>query len=1029
MEMPLGAMTPFSQRGLALFVRDWRPFRLLAAGPRRALLGLLAFAVLFGCLVEDRGALIRTRHTDVGTYFSAAWAIRSGSDPYDARDRNGWHYTYPPLLAVLLAPLADALPGMRRSWLLPYAVSVGLWYAMSVAFLFVAADRLARVLIGSMAGIGPPTEGRSDGGLDPARRWAWRWWTLLFWPLLLCVPAICRSVIRGQVGPLWLMLVCLTIADVVERRPTRAGLWLAGAICLKVIPGLLLVYPLWRRDWRMLGGAAIGLALGLIVVPLAAMGPHDFARANVHFFDSYVRPTLTGGRIDPAVEHEMVDPRTSDTNSFVAVLMNTGHLVLGTERSYTPPRFARVGHWVLGGAMLAITLAAAGFAPRGRAWVPDPINEAMFLGLLAVVMLPVAPVCHPHYFMLMVPLLVAVLATYLGPNGLPNVRLGWVVLLALVPASQLVTAAPGFQVLRDVGLVTWVAVAVWAAASARLWTRTRAATGDAGGPGSWAARGPIPAAPAQRRPVAPTRAERSRPGHRLTGGRQAVAAFVGLTAVLFTLAFARSVNRAADPDEHQFVAPAALLASHGLLPYVDYPYFHMPDLVFVLAGLTGWTSWKLLAARTISAACGTATVAALFAAGWRAMPVGLPRPLRWTLAGGPVLVFATSRLFTYTSGAAWNHDTAVLCLVLAFLAHTRGMRRGSVALITLAGFGAGLALGIRLSFALAVVPLAVSAWMGASPLSRRQRLMAIGAAAIAATAANAPVLWLLTLAPGRVAFGNLGYPSLSTAYYRSIHEHGLTFAGKVGSTLSKFLTDPGNLAILAGFVVVLVGGRRAARREPAAGPYRGECRLALGVVAALWIGAMGPTPMMQQYNYALLPFMLLAILYALASVARGDAGRLRRVARVVAITTVVAGGSGLRWYWWVVRLPVPGQWTPVVQHREGQWIRRLAGPGARVLTMESTVPLEGGLDIVPEYATGRFVLLTARFQPAADRRADDMVGPGDLPSLLDPRPPDAVFARVPATVDAPFIAYAQDHGYRRAISPDGVNQLWLRPGL
>jgi hypothetical protein len=46
--------------------------------------------------------------------------------------------------------------------------------------------------------------------------------------------------------------------------------------------------------------------------------------------------------------------------------------------------------------------------------------------------------------------------------------------MALVPASHLITAAPGFQVLRDVGLVTWVAVAVWAGAAARLWGRTRA---------------------------------------------------------------------------------------------------------------------------------------------------------------------------------------------------------------------------------------------------------------------------------------------------------------------------------------------------------------------------------------------------------------------------------------------------------------------------------------------------------------------------------------------------------------------------
>ncbi len=1022
----------------------WRPFRLLAAGPRRALLALLAFAVIYGCFVEDRGALIRTRHTDVGTYFSAAWAIRIGSDPYDARDRNGWHYTDPPLLAVLLTPLADAPPAMRRTGLLPYAVSVGVWYGLSVAFLFLAADRLARALIGAIARRQSIT-GRSPAGNDPARRWAWRWWTLVFWPLLLCLPAICRSVIRGQVGPLWLLLICLMVADVVERRPLRAGLWLAGAICVKVIPAFLLIYPLWRRDWRMLAGTATGLFLGLFAVPLLAMGPGDFARANVHFVDSYVRPALTGGRIDPAVEHERVDPRTSDTNAFVACLMNTGHLLFGTERPYTPPRFARVGHWVLGGLMTVATLAAAGFAAprRGR----DPINEAIFLGLLTVVMLPLAPVCPPHYFMLLAPLLMAVLATYLGPGGLPYVTPGWVGLLALVPASHLVTATPGFQSLRDLGLVTWAAVAVWAGVALRLRARTAGGTDHADGTG-WSTTPPdhlprrprrdgvptVTPSPASPPTVAPART-RARWTH--------LVAFVGLAGVLFVVQFARSVNRSADPDEHQFVAPGAMLAAHGRLPYVDYPYFHMPNLVFLVAALTGWTSWKLLAARTISAACGTATVAALFAAGWRAMP-GLPPRLRWTLVGGPVLVFTTCRLFTYTSGAAWNHDTATLCMVLAFLAHVRGIRRGRVGLLALAGFLAGMALGIRLSFALAVVPLAASLWYGlwcgASPLSRRQRLAALLAAASAAAVANAPTLWLLSVAPRRVVFGNLGYPSLSTAYYRSIHQHGMTLPGKVGSSLSKFLTDPGNLALLLAFAAVTLGPLWAARarrarvpRKPWTGAYggdfAGEFVLAGLVILALWVGAMGPTPMMQQYNYALVPFMLLAILYALATAARSDPARLRRVARVVAVASLVVGGSGLRWYWWVVRLPSPRLWTPVVQHEEGRWIRGLTGPDARVLTMESTVPLEAGLDVVPEYATGRFVLLTARFQPAEARRTDDMVGAAELASLLDRDPPDAVFARLPATVDAPFINYAQGHGYQRFTSPGGANQLWLRPGL
>jgi hypothetical protein len=509
-----------------------------------------------------------------------------------------------------------------------------------------------------------------------------------------------------------------------------------------------------------------------------------------------------------------------------------------------------------------------------------------------------------------------------------------------------------------------------------------------------------------------------------------------LVVALFTLQFARSVNRSCDPDEYQFVAPAAMLAAHGRLPYVDYPYFHMPELVFLLAAATGRTSWKLLAARSVSAACGTATVAALFALGWRAM-AGVPPRLRWTLVGGPVLVFATCRLFTYTSGGAWNHDTAVLCLVLAFGLHLRGLRRGSVAAVAGAGMFAGLAFGIRLSLALAVVPLAVSVATGPSPFSRARRAAAIVAAAAAAVLVNAPFLWLLALAPRRVVFGNLGYPGISTAYYRSIHQPQMSTLGKVGSSLAKFVTDPGNLLLLVAFTAAVTSpvwrrcrpGSPASHGGPWTGPFRHEFRSAIGVVAALWVGAMGPTPMMQQYNYALVPFMLLATLYALATAATLDTARAARLARGVAIAAVVVGGSGLRWYWWVVRLPSPQRWEPVVQHAQGQWIRGLTGPAAHVLTIEATIPLEAGLEIYPEFATGRFVLLTARFLPASDRRAQGLFDASDLPGLLARRPPDAVFARLPATSDQPFVDYASAHGYRRVLSADHSNQLWLRPGL
>ena len=75
-----------------------------------------------------------------------------------------------------------------------------------------------------------------------------------------------------------------------------------------------------------------------------------------------------------------------------------------------------------------------------------------------------------------------------------------------------------------------------------------------------------------------------------------------LWAMVVTLLVLRSMNLGfPDHDEHQFVASATLLARHGLLPYRDYPYFHVPYLVFVDAGLFRITPYLLLAAQFFSA--------------------------------------------------------------------------------------------------------------------------------------------------------------------------------------------------------------------------------------------------------------------------------------------------------------------------------------------------------------------------------------------------------------------------------------------
>src|SRR5204863_4452802 len=113
---------------------------------RRGLAAFFALFVAFGGLVEMRTALLSRRMGDLDCFLRAAWAVRSGADLYDVTDDNGFHYNYPPLLAILAAPLADPPGGADRSGMVPFAVSVAICYALNLVCLGLAVHCLALVL-------------------------------------------------------------------------------------------------------------------------------------------------------------------------------------------------------------------------------------------------------------------------------------------------------------------------------------------------------------------------------------------------------------------------------------------------------------------------------------------------------------------------------------------------------------------------------------------------------------------------------------------------------------------------------------------------------------------------------------------------------------------------------------------------------------------------------------------------------------------------------------------------------------------
>lgn len=436
----------------------------------KTLLVLFALAVLaFGVLIELRSAFQKTSKTDFGVYARAAWAVRDGHDIYHVTDNNGWHYCYPPALAIVLAPLADPNPWEPRDWYLKYSVSVAIWFAFGLVCVAYGTHVLARSVL--------PGEARGSR----------RWWYARSVPVLVCLGGIGFTLSRGQVNVLLTALIAGMFASAIAGRRTASGLWLAGAVALKVFPLLLVLDPLFRRDRRAIAGTVLGGVLLFGVLPAMVWGVSGAIEHNRKLVELVLQPGTTGGG-DQTRAEELTNTTSTDSQSFAAAI----HAWIHPDRLTRPTRATKettLAHWAIGGTMTLVTLLFA-----WRRLSNAPADRLLFLGCLCVVMMLLTPVSHMHYYALAFPLVSGLWLKGLLERPSP-IAAGPGTFLVLVTWGIL-TAVPllpgeACERLREAGLGTLASVGLWAFGLGRMGGRVE---GDRNDPGEISA---VYAAPVQ----------------------------------------------------------------------------------------------------------------------------------------------------------------------------------------------------------------------------------------------------------------------------------------------------------------------------------------------------------------------------------------------------------------------------------------------------------------------------------------------------------------------------------------------------
>jgi alpha-1,2-mannosyltransferase len=408
--------------------------------------GFFVFLLAFGGMVEYRSALLSRRMGDLDVFLRAAWAVRNDADIYAITSDNDWHYLYPPLYAILMTPLADPPKDGDAAGYVPYKYSVAICYLISLLSLFVGVHVLASAM-----------EARVFAGGQPA--YCRRWWLLRILPIVICFLPIGHTLMRGQVNVVVLAMLCAAAAGWIRGQSFRAGAWLAFAICIKVIPVYLLVYPLCKLDKRALLGCAAGCFVGLVLIPVAAFGPE---RTKAHY-DTYAKAFF--GPLLNLTKDERNKEEIAQTDS--VGVRNALHNWMYPDARNRPDdmHFAtKATYLLLGFVMTLITLVPGAW----RKSTSTTLCAHQFAGLI-VLMTLFSPVSHSHYLLFCLPVVMSLLAYAWQDQATLRLPRMLTACFIVFNVTMAIAYLPGLEILKDRCAALFATLPLWVIPALQTW--------------------------------------------------------------------------------------------------------------------------------------------------------------------------------------------------------------------------------------------------------------------------------------------------------------------------------------------------------------------------------------------------------------------------------------------------------------------------------------------------------------------------------------------------------------------------------
>ncbi|MGH3405404.1 MAG: glycosyltransferase 87 family protein [Streptosporangiaceae bacterium] len=320
-------------------------------------LGLAAVTIYLISYSKQHGIGFGPDRIDLGAYRVGARAWLRGANLYGQLPRTPsglrLSFTYPPIAAVLMAPLA----------LVPMAVADTALTLVTIALVAAVLGLFLHCLTGS--------------GAVPARTLGW----LVLGALAL--EPVRNTLALGQINVILMAMVAFDGLLVSPRWPRGALTGLAAAV--KLTPAAFVLFFLLRRDYRAAGTAALAFA--------AATGA-GFVLAGHDSVRYWTGAVFQVGRIG--------QPGYAGNQSIQGVLARAG---------LSPHTPAGLAAWL---GLCAVVLVVTGLGMR-RALAAG--ERGLALGLNALAALLISPISWSHHWVWCVPVLLTLAILGLGQRG------------------------------------------------------------------------------------------------------------------------------------------------------------------------------------------------------------------------------------------------------------------------------------------------------------------------------------------------------------------------------------------------------------------------------------------------------------------------------------------------------------------------------------------------------------------------------------------------------------------------------------